>query len=305
MERVPLVDEVVVDRRRLHRRHRRGRRAGRAPACYAVDRRCSPTCRPGLGQGQRAVEVALRVPTGDLVCWLDADVRNFRAALRDPAASSRCSPIPTIGFVKGYYRRPLLRRARPAAGASPSSWPGRCCPRCSRSSPASCSRSRGEYAGRRDAARDGAVRRGLGRRDRAAHRPRRARSASTRSRRSTSASASTATARSTSSRPQAMAILLTALRRAGVAVDELVADARALRRRPASRSRRGRDPRAPADDHDPRLPRQVRPRAHRVTSSPTSRHSRPRARGGRLRARPPRRGSRRGRTPRPPATRGR
>jgi glucosyl-3-phosphoglycerate synthase len=43
---------------------------------------------------------------GDIICWLDADVRNF-----GPHFVSRLlAPLltePRIGFVKGYYRRPL------------------------------------------------------------------------------------------------------------------------------------------------------------------------------------------------------
>ncbi len=60
---------------------------------------------PGTGKGN-ALWKALYASEGDLVCFLDADVRNFaphfvtrllEPLLRDPA----------IGFVKGHYERPL------------------------------------------------------------------------------------------------------------------------------------------------------------------------------------------------------
>ena len=116
--------------------------------------------------------------------------------------------------------------------------------------------------------------------------------------------------------PQAMAILVTGLRRAGVARRQAPRRARALRRRPAARARRGRDPRAPADDHRARLPRPLRPRALRIGAFgvascgiPRTSHAERSARVEDLAAgferRPPRRAPRCGRTPRPTATRGR
>lgn len=59
----------------------------------------------GEGKGN-ALWKALYVAEGDLVCFLDADVRNFSAhfvtRLLEPLLED-----PGIGFVKGYYRRPL------------------------------------------------------------------------------------------------------------------------------------------------------------------------------------------------------
>ena len=96
------------DRRRLDRRHRRGRTAGRARACSPVDD-VLPDLPAGRARATRSW-MSLYACDGDIVCWLDADVRNFGAhfvtRLLEPLLTD-----PAIGFVKGYYRRPLLRRA--------------------------------------------------------------------------------------------------------------------------------------------------------------------------------------------------
>jgi len=59
----------------------------------------------GEGKGN-ALWKALFVAEGDLVCFLDADVRNFSAhfvtRLLEPLLEE-----PGVGFVKGFYRRPL------------------------------------------------------------------------------------------------------------------------------------------------------------------------------------------------------
>jgi glucosyl-3-phosphoglycerate synthase len=59
----------------------------------------------GEGKGN-ALWKALYVAAGDVVCFLDADVRNFSAhfvtRLLEPLLED-----PGVGFVKGYYRRPL------------------------------------------------------------------------------------------------------------------------------------------------------------------------------------------------------
>jgi glucosyl-3-phosphoglycerate synthase len=59
----------------------------------------------GSGKGN-ALWMSLYVCEGDIICWLDADVRNF-----GPRFVTRLlGPLLTddrIGFVKGFYRRPL------------------------------------------------------------------------------------------------------------------------------------------------------------------------------------------------------
>jgi glucosyl-3-phosphoglycerate synthase len=59
----------------------------------------------GSGKGN-ALWMSLYACGGDVICWLDADVRNFGphfvSRLLEPLLTR-----PEIGFVKGYYRRPL------------------------------------------------------------------------------------------------------------------------------------------------------------------------------------------------------
>jgi len=64
-----------------------------------------PELPDGSGKGN-ALWMSLYACEGDVVCWLDADVRNFGShfvtRLLEPLLTD-----PAIGFVKGYYRRPL------------------------------------------------------------------------------------------------------------------------------------------------------------------------------------------------------
>jgi glucosyl-3-phosphoglycerate synthase len=64
-----------------------------------------PDVPPGSGKGN-ALWLSLYACEGDIICWVDADVRNF-----GPQFVTRLvAPMlmdPTIGYVKGYYRRPL------------------------------------------------------------------------------------------------------------------------------------------------------------------------------------------------------
>ncbi len=64
-----------------------------------------PDVAPGSGKGN-ALWLSLYACDGDIICWLDADVRNF-----GPQFVTRLvAPMlmhPTIGYVKGYYRRPI------------------------------------------------------------------------------------------------------------------------------------------------------------------------------------------------------
>ncbi len=63
----------------------------------------------GSGKGN-ALWMSLYACEGDILCWLDADVRNFGShfvtRLLEPLLTD-----PSIGFVKGYYRRPLYSDA--------------------------------------------------------------------------------------------------------------------------------------------------------------------------------------------------
>jgi glucosyl-3-phosphoglycerate synthase len=64
-----------------------------------------PELPPGSGKGN-ALWLSLYVCEGDVICWLDADIRNFAPHF----VTRLLAPLltdPAIGFVKGYYRRPI------------------------------------------------------------------------------------------------------------------------------------------------------------------------------------------------------
>ena len=255
-----LVDHVAArrrgggHRRRLDRRHRRGRRLGGRPRARRRRRSC-PSCRPARA---RATRSGCRCTRATATSSAGSTPTSATSA---PTSSPGCSqPLltdPAIGFVKGYYRRPLHGEAtgggrvtelmaRPVISALFPHLAGFVQPLA------------GEYAGRRDAARDGAVRRGLGRRDRAARsisspiRHRRA------SRRSTSTCASTATGRSRSSVPRRWRSWSPGC--AAPASPSTSGSPELVRYDDDQHAQadRGRDPRAPADRHRACLPREVR-----------------------------------------------
>lgn len=103
METVPLVDEVVVlDDGSIDSTAEVATWEG--ARVIAADE-VLPEAGPGGGKGN-AMWKSLQVTSGDLVCWVDADIRNFGhhfvTGLIGPLLTD-----PGIDFVKGYYRRPL------------------------------------------------------------------------------------------------------------------------------------------------------------------------------------------------------
>jgi glucosyl-3-phosphoglycerate synthase len=104
IERAPLVDEIVViDSRSTDATAAVATAAG--AEVYAQD-----SVLPGLprmsGKGE-ALWKSLAVTTGDLVVFVDADLRNFGSHF----VSALLGPLltdPSVGYVKGCYDRPLI-----------------------------------------------------------------------------------------------------------------------------------------------------------------------------------------------------
>ncbi len=103
VEQVPLVDEVlVVDDGSVDATARVAAEAG---ARVVATSEVLSGCGPGQGKGE-ALWKALGAARGDLLAFCDADLREF-----DPAfVTGLLGPLlsdPGIGFVKGFYDRPL------------------------------------------------------------------------------------------------------------------------------------------------------------------------------------------------------
>src|SRR5207237_6705270 len=103
MERVPLIDEiVVVDSGSTDRTAAIAERAG-----VTVVQHSEILPRYGAFQGKgEALWKSLFTLTGDMICWVDTDISNihptFVYGLLGPLLSD-----PGIHYVKGFYRRPL------------------------------------------------------------------------------------------------------------------------------------------------------------------------------------------------------
>lgn len=98
-----LVDElVVVDSRSGDRTAAEAREAG---AVVVQDDALLPSAGTGRGKGE-AMWKSLAATTGDLVLWLDADVRDFDAAFV-PGMLGPLLTVPEVAFTKAVYRRAM------------------------------------------------------------------------------------------------------------------------------------------------------------------------------------------------------
>ena len=112
MEQVPLIDELVVidpgstdDTARIA-----------AGARVVAEADVLPEWGRVAGKGE-ALWKSLLATSGDIVCWLDADIEGFRSefvtGLVGPLLSN-----PELSYVKGFYERPLTEgtRTQPSGG---------------------------------------------------------------------------------------------------------------------------------------------------------------------------------------------
>ena len=103
VERLGLVDEIVVmDDGSTDATGNAARAEG--ARVYSVAE-LLPQLPSGSGKGN-AMWKSLYVCEGDLLCWVDADIRNFRADF----VTRLLAPLltdPDVAMVKGFYRRPL------------------------------------------------------------------------------------------------------------------------------------------------------------------------------------------------------
>src|SRR4051812_5695852 len=103
VERVGLVDEIVVIDDGSS--DATARAAADEGARVVAEATILPEEPKGTGKGN-ALWKSLYACTGDIVCWVDADIRNFASHF----VADLVSPLltdPTTVFAKAYYRRPL------------------------------------------------------------------------------------------------------------------------------------------------------------------------------------------------------
>ncbi len=103
MERVPLLDEIVVVDSGSQDRTREIAKAEGVPVY--VHREIAPELRAYEGKGE-ALWKSLFVLKGDIVCWVDTDIRNIHPKF----VYGIVGPLllhPRVQYVKAFYQRPL------------------------------------------------------------------------------------------------------------------------------------------------------------------------------------------------------
>ncbi|GLW22818.1 glucosyl-3-phosphoglycerate synthase [Microbispora triticiradicis] len=114
VEAVPLVDElVVIDSRSADDTAVRALRAG--AKVFAQDEILPELHDPRYDGKGEVLWKSLAVTTGDLVVFVDADLREFRTSF----VTGLLGPLladPSVAYVKACYDRPLLGAAEPNAG---------------------------------------------------------------------------------------------------------------------------------------------------------------------------------------------
>lgn len=102
VERIPLLDEIlVVDDGSADATAQVARTAGAEVVASAG---ILPEAGPGSGKGD-AIWKSIHAARGDLVCWVDGDIRDFGPRF----VTGLLGPLLTVTgveFVKGFYRRP-------------------------------------------------------------------------------------------------------------------------------------------------------------------------------------------------------
>jgi glucosyl-3-phosphoglycerate synthase len=103
MERVPLVDEIlVIDSGSTDATRDQAAQAG-AQVRLSAD--IAPESGTHLGKGENLWK-ALHCATGDLICYIDGDIRNFHAGFVTGLLGPLLSD-PSVDYVKAFYERPL------------------------------------------------------------------------------------------------------------------------------------------------------------------------------------------------------
>jgi hypothetical protein len=104
IDRFPLLDELVV--MDSNSADGTAERAADAGALVIQDREVRPDLEPMYGKGE-AMWKSLFATTGDLVAWLDADIRNFHPRFVYGVLGPLLTD-PSVGYVKGFYERPIM-----------------------------------------------------------------------------------------------------------------------------------------------------------------------------------------------------